>query len=100
MIRYIILAFLLDFISTIIQSPSAEENPIVRGIWESFGWFGVFYFDLLAMGVVIAIWVAVKSYTRLELQVGGALFLLCTFRIVVALQNFGILPYYFTSWLY
>ncbi len=100
MIRYIILVFWLDFLTTVIQSPANEENPVVRRIWERFGDFGLFYFDLIAMGTVIVIWIIVKNHTRLQVPIGIALFILCTFRLVVALQNAGVLPYFLTSWIY
>jgi len=94
------IANLLDFHSTIIQDPSAEENPIIRNIWEQ----GDIYFAIAAFviyGIIIAIirWSKRNVNKNLFPLILITIFILSIFKIIIALTNYGIMPYFITSWL-
>ncbi len=84
---------ILDLISTIIQSPEAEENPIVRYVWINYGNLGLILYFVLA--TILVIWIAHKfNKTIVYLW----LILLSIFVILIGLTNLNLIPYRWTSW--
>ena len=47
----LILAKALDFISTIILGSNAEENTLVRNMWEYFGVIGFLIFNIKSIKI-------------------------------------------------
>jgi Mg/Co/Ni transporter MgtE len=98
LILYTVFAFLLDFVSTIILGNyRLEENDIIRYIWQHFGIIGFFLTCLLSCFAFIAIIVNgwVRGYKK---TITITVVLLMTFKIIIALTNLGIAPYWLTAW--
>jgi len=93
------IASLLDFHSTIIQSPSSEENPILRGIWEQ-STFGFITMLFVLYGIII--WILRSSKERVNKKLFPLILLVVVgisiFKIIIALTNYGLAPYWMTSW--
>ena len=91
------IAVILDWYSTIIQSPAVEENPVVRCIWEKFGNSGLTIFDLL-IGLLVS-WILKRSSKLKGYRIiCVAFFFVIVFKILIAFTNLGLIPYWVLSW--
>ena len=96
------LAVILDIWSTIIlRDWHYEENPFIRYFWHNFGDIGLiginFFFYLLVLSIPYFIHKLTKS-KLLNSMVLITVIALSLFKILIALTNFGIAPYYLTEW--
>ena len=90
-------AVILDWYSTIIQSPSVEENPAVRYIWEKFGNAGLTLFDLF-IGLLVS-WIIQRSSKLKGYRIiCVAFFFVIVFKILMGLTNLGLIPYEVLAW--
>lgn len=91
------IAVILDHWSTVILSWRSEENPVVKYIWKEYGDLGFTVFNLLFAAIFsLIIYQSRKLY--LFKVVFSAALILISFKIVIALTNFGLIPYAFTAW--
>lgn len=90
-----VIAFLLDWHSTVIQHPGAEENPFVRFYWETYGDIG-----LAMVSIVAFIFTAICTLAlyRVRPYLVWAGLPLAVFKILIALTNYAILPYWVLAW--
>lgn len=90
-----IIAFVLDWHSTIIQSFTVEENPVMKWFWQSGGNVGFTVVSLLFLAVVVAL----IRYTPERLRfVYPVFWLFLGFKILIALTNYDLIPYSVTAW--
>lgn len=107
MVLYWLIAVVLDWYSTIIAPNGylAEENPFMRAIWRDYGDMG-FTVASLAFGVAFSL-LYIYGYgfmaTRRDLwrfayvMVLGS-FLMITMKILIAMTNLALIPYWVTGW--
>jgi hypothetical protein len=87
----VFVVFFLDWYSTIVQSAAAEENPLVRSVWEQFGNAGFTVFSLVfALSFVGMFWLIYKHIRHPWLRglALTALFICLSFKLLIALSNF------------
>ncbi len=95
------LAVILDFGSTIIQNWQVEENPLIRYIWHHGGIFGMIFINLFFYLLVLFLPNIVYKITknkRLQNITYILIIPFALFKIIIALTNFGLIPYYWTGW--
>jgi len=92
-------AVILDLLSTILFCEVQwEENPLFKNIWENYGTLG-FIIVALSFGFIGHISILmVDKYCRLKNVVYVAFNLLITFKVLIALTNLNLIPFYLTSW--
>ena len=90
-------AVFLDGWSTIILSYQYEENPVVKYVWKEYGDLGFVLFNLIFALIFSAVLFYSRKLKGASLIYSFAL-LLIVFKIVIALTNFGIIPYAYTAW--
>jgi len=87
-------ANILDFVSTITQSPIMEENPVVRYIWQNFGDIGLILCSILT--TLLSVWIVYKfDNVLIYIWLG----ILSIFIILIGLTNLALVPIGWTSWL-
>lgn len=98
--KVILFAFVLDFMSTVILTPSMEENMLIRFFWERYGWFGLMTVNVFFGIAVFLIWDTCRLWLRKIAMniISVSLLVLMGFKILIALTNYGLVPYYLTSW--
>jgi len=90
-------AVILDWYSTIIQSPAVEENPAVRYIWEKFGNAGLTLFDLF-IGLLVS-WIIQRSSKLKGYGIICVAFsFVIVFKILMGLTNLNLIPYWVLGW--
>jgi len=92
-------AVVLDLLSTILFCEVEwEENPLFRNVWENYGTLG-FIIVALTFGIIghTAI-LLVEKHCRLKNVVYVAFSLLITFKVLIALTNMALIPYWVTGW--
>ena len=96
------LAVFLDVWSTIIQRDwRVEENPFIRWFWHHLGDAGLISINIFFYVIVLSIPYFTRKLTEdklLNSMVLIAVIFLALFKILIALTNFGIVPYYLTAW--
>ena len=92
-IAFFILSNILDFYSTIIQTPNAEENLVIRIIWGNGGDVGFLAFKML-MTLIPAtlVWELDKKIYYFVLAILGL------FVLLISLTNLALIPYSWMSW--
>ena len=92
------IAVSIDWASTIVMHDcSVEENPFMRNIWCKYGDLG-FSVVSISFGffLTIAIWIGWR-YGYVWSVVLTALPII-TFKILIALTNLALIPYWVTGW--
>jgi hypothetical protein len=89
------IANILDFGSTIIQSPQAEENPFVSFMWTHYGDLGLILVTLFSWFIVQ--WIVVVFCERSK-AIPITLILLSVFKILIGLTNLALVPLWVTGW--
>ena len=90
-------AVILDWYSTIIQSPTAEENPVVRYIWERSGDIGLTIFDLF-IGLLVSYIIQRSSKLKGYGIICVAFSFVIVFKILMGLTNLNLIPYEVLGW--
>lgn len=88
----------MDWLSTIIQRDChVEQNPIMRNIWCNHGDFG---FTLASLSCMVMAVVVVDIGVRFGVKkfVISTVTILFTLKLLLALTNFGVVPYWVLSW--
>jgi len=96
------IAVILDFWSTIIQADwRVEENPLIRYIWHYGGMLGMvlitLFFYLLVMFIPHLVY-QITEDKKMQNIAYTILIPLIVFKIMIALTNFNLIPYYWTGW--
>jgi len=91
------IAVIIDWYSTIIQSPAVEENPVVRYIWEKFGNAGLTIFDLF-IGLLVSYIIHRTSKLKGYRIICVAFSFVIVFKILMGLTNLGLIPYEVLAW--
>ena len=96
---YFSITSVLDWYSTIIQDYTIEETPLVREIWRLYGDVGFTIFDILVMMLTICIFTLGWNYSK-KLRWLLSLFfgILVTFKLLIALTNLDVIPYWVLCW--
>jgi len=95
---YFGVASYLDWYSTIIQDYTVEETPLVREVWRVYGDVGFTIFDILAMMLTVYIFTLGWNYSKkLRWLLGLAFGILTTFKLLMALTNLDLIPYWVLS---
>ena len=96
------LAVILDVWSTIIQRDwHCEENPIIRMTWHHLGDAGLISINIFFYVLVLAIPYFIHRLTKDKLLNSIVLITviaLSLFKILIALTNFNMIPYFITAW--
>lgn len=93
-----VVAFSIDWYSTIIQRDwRVEENPIVRMVWRETGDLGMTLFSLVLLLAVLML-IEYGSRARGFWLTALALFILVAFKLLIALTNLNLIPYWVTGW--
>ena len=97
----LILSKIADFATTVIQTPEAEENKLVKYIWQNFGDIGLFLVNALSVILMIVICVyTIKQLPKTKIILAISLLLFSAFVFLVALANMGnIIAYDLTSYI-
>lgn len=99
-VAYYLLAVVLDWGSTIVQTPQGEENPVMRAFWLGGGGF---VFSLVTVAVACLV-VTLHAFLcgfrggRYAKVADYTLFALSTFKLLIALTNLALIPYWVTGW--
>jgi len=99
-IHVYILTTIIDFFSTL-PVLVHEENPVARYFIERNGGLGLLVFDVVIVCVVVGIILLTAAHikdTRLRNAVYVSVIILSAFRLLIALTNIGIAPYWMTAW--
>ena len=91
------LSVILDWYSTIIQSPAVEENPVVKYIWEKFGNAGLTIFDLF-IGLLVSYIIHRSSKIKGYRIICVAFSFVIVFKILIGLTNLNLIPYWVLGW--
>jgi len=97
MLIYWWIAVLLDYGSTIVVDWTYEENPLMRAIWRDYGDIGFTVASLLFGAIFSLVYYYGYRYTKSKM-VMLAMFLMVTFKILIALTNLALIPYWVTGW--
>jgi len=91
------LSVILDWYSTIIQSPAVEENPVVKYIWIHYGDFGFTLFNLF-IGLLVS-WIIHRSSKLKGYRIICVAFsFLIVFKVLMGLTNLNLIPYWVLEW--
>lgn len=98
LITYWLIAVALDWSSTIAAHDwRVEETPMMRAIWRDYGDTG---FTLTT--ILVAVIVSVAIYYGAKLRLGWLVVIgmvpMITFKILIALTNLVVIPYWVTGW--
>jgi len=92
-IAFFVMANVVDFYSTIIQTPNAEENLVIRIIWGNGGDASFLVFKMLMTFIpAMMVWELDKKIYYFVLTILGL------FILLIALTNLALIPYSWTSW--
>jgi hypothetical protein len=98
-IAYYLLAVVLDYLTTIVQAPEMEENPFMRYWWLGAGNFGFTAITVLLAVLVVRLYTHLfDHYSRYATFGAWVLGILSTFKILIALTNANLIPYWVTGW--
>ena len=92
-------AVILDVFSTLVFCEKEwEENPIFANAWNNYGALG-FIILAVTIGFIGHFTILlVEKYVRLKNIVYICLFFLITFKVLIALTNMALIPYWVTGW--
>ena len=105
MLIYLVLywwvAVIIDVLSTIIYYEWYEEtNPFGMTVWRDYGDIGFIILALLIGLIGMGVILLVNKYVRIKYPIWITMILLTTFKVMVAMTNLEILPYWTTDWLF
>lgn len=90
--------YALDWSSTIVAHDCrVEENPFMRDVWCQYGDFG---FTIVSIGFALTTHIAVVIGWRYGYKwvTAGTLLAVITLKLLIALTNLVLIPYFVTGW--
>ena len=91
-------AVALDWSSTIVAHDwKVEENPFMRDIWKNYGDIG-FTVASIMFGVAFSLVFYYSLKYKYHTVVVLAGFPMVTFKVLIALTNLAVIPYWVTGW--
>lgn len=95
---YWLVAVALDWASTIeAHNYRVEKTPLMRWVWMEYGDMGFTAMTILAATLFsVAIWLSLKL--KMYPLVALCIFPVITFKILIALTNLAVIPYWVTGW--
>jgi len=92
------IAVSMDWSSTIeAHYYGAEENPLMRDIWKTHGDIG-FTITSLLFGFLLHIVIVIGFKYGYKWSVISSALVMITFKILIALTNLAVIPYWVTGW--